>query len=111
MPVRIGAKSHNFTEPLGLLSDCHRRIEMFIASLSAIAELGGRPLNDDDHRASRKCAALFPRSHPEAYRRRRTIPVPAPESAALERIRACVFENGDYTQYTPERVLRVMSSR
>src|SRR5947207_22764 len=57
----------------------------------------------------RKCAPLFPRSHPEAYRRRRTIPVPAPESAALERIRACVFENGDYAQCTPERVLRVMS--
>ena len=37
MPVQIGAKSHNFTDPTGLLSDCHRRVEMFLGSLVAIA--------------------------------------------------------------------------
>src|SRR5215469_11690655 len=47
MPVQIGAKSHSYTEPLGLLSDCHRRIETFMRSLLAIAELGGQPLNDE----------------------------------------------------------------
>lgn len=47
MPVQIGAKTHPFTEPLGLLSDCHRRIEMFLGSLSAIARLDGQLLNDE----------------------------------------------------------------
>src|SRR5436305_12589946 len=51
MPVQIGARSHAFTEPLGLLSDCHRRIEMFLGSLSAIARLSGQPLNDEGRRA------------------------------------------------------------
>ena len=39
MPVQIGAKSHNFTDPTGLLTDCHRRIEMFMASLRAVGEV------------------------------------------------------------------------
>ena len=30
MPVQIGAQSHSFSDPTGLLSDCHRRIEMFL---------------------------------------------------------------------------------
>ncbi len=30
MPVQIGAQAHNFSDPTGLLSDCHRRIEMFL---------------------------------------------------------------------------------
>lgn len=47
MPVQIGAKSHHFTDPLDLLSDCHRRIEMFLGSLSAIAKLDGQLLNDE----------------------------------------------------------------
>jgi hypothetical protein len=34
MPVQIGAQSHSFSDPTGLLSDCHRRIEMFLGTLS-----------------------------------------------------------------------------
>ncbi|MGE0405880.1 MAG: hemerythrin domain-containing protein [Candidatus Korobacteraceae bacterium] len=37
MPVQIGAKSHSFSEPTGLLSDCHRRIESFLRALQAVA--------------------------------------------------------------------------
>ncbi len=47
MPVQIGAKTHSFAEPTGLLSDCHRRIEMFLASLERVAEMIDRPLADD----------------------------------------------------------------
>ena len=37
MPLQIGQRSdHGFTEPLGLLSDCHRRIEHFLGVLLAI---------------------------------------------------------------------------
>lgn len=35
MPVQIGAKAHSFSDPTGLLSDCHRRIEMFLESLQS----------------------------------------------------------------------------
>jgi hemerythrin-like domain-containing protein len=39
MPVQIGVKSHNFNDPTGLLSDCHRRIEMFMRSLEGVAKV------------------------------------------------------------------------
>jgi iron-sulfur cluster repair protein YtfE (RIC family) len=47
MPVQIGAKAHDFSDPTGLLSDCHRRIEMFLGSLQRVAELIDSPLNSD----------------------------------------------------------------
>lgn len=47
MPVQIGVKAHNFTEPTGLLSDCHRRIEMFLGSLQAVAKVVDHPVSDE----------------------------------------------------------------
>ena len=45
MLIRIGARpDHGFDEPLGLLSDCHRRIEHFLAVLAAIANRAHEPL-------------------------------------------------------------------
>jgi hemerythrin-like domain-containing protein len=46
MPVVIGAKPEsNFSDPIGLLTDCHRRIERFLAVLVRVAgEAGGGPL-------------------------------------------------------------------
>jgi len=38
VPVQIGTKAHNFTDPTGLLSDCHRRVEMFLGTLEAVAQ-------------------------------------------------------------------------
>ncbi len=37
MPVQIGAPTHSFSDPTGLLSDCHRRIEMFLGALQSTA--------------------------------------------------------------------------
>jgi hemerythrin-like domain-containing protein len=65
MPVQIGAESHAFTEPLGLLSDCHRRIEMFLGSLSAIARLSGQPLNDEGRRALNNALRYFREAAPK----------------------------------------------
>ncbi len=49
MPVQIGQKSPEMkTDPLGLLSDCHRRVEMFMGVLKAAAALEGRQLNEDE---------------------------------------------------------------
>src|SRR5204863_20792 len=39
MPIRIGQPvDHSFDEPLGLLSDCHRRIEYFLHVLLTLAD-------------------------------------------------------------------------
>jgi hemerythrin-like domain-containing protein len=41
MPIVIGAKPEsNFTDPIGLLGDCHRRIERFLDVLVRVAEQG-----------------------------------------------------------------------
>ena len=38
MPIQIGQRGdHGFDEPLGLLSDCHRRIEHFLGVLAMVA--------------------------------------------------------------------------
>lgn len=77
-------KEHGFDEPLGLLSDCHRRIEKFLAVLKKVASDAPEPL-DDRHRQALETAlnyfekaaprhtedeehSLFPRlaQHPEA---------------------------------------------
>src|SRR5581483_3040685 len=65
MPVQIGAKSHHFTEPLGLLSDCHRRIEMFMRSLSAIAQLQGQLLNQEGRQALENALRYFREAAPK----------------------------------------------
>lgn len=48
MPIQIGRRpDHGFDEPLGLLSDCHRRIEYFLATLRAADEqAAGGPLTE-----------------------------------------------------------------
>lgn len=48
MPIKIGQRpDHGFDQPLGLLSDCHRRIEHFLQVLIAIAhQAAGGPLTD-----------------------------------------------------------------
>ena len=51
MPVQIGAPTHDFSDPTGLLSDCHRRIEMFLGSLDAVGRVIDRPLGDEASRA------------------------------------------------------------
>ena len=53
MPVQLGSRpEHGFDQPLGLLSDCHRRIENFLAILQRVVDQAdGAPLNDEQRRA------------------------------------------------------------
>ena len=46
MPVVIGGKPESsFADPIGLLGDCHRRIERFLAVLVEVsAQANGGPL-------------------------------------------------------------------
>ncbi len=46
MPVLIGTTQHTFADPIGLLSDCHRRIEMFLGTLAKLAARAGERLED-----------------------------------------------------------------
>jgi hemerythrin-like domain-containing protein len=59
MPVQIGAKTHSFSEPTGLLSDCHRLIEMFLRSLQEVAALLDQPLSADARTAMEASLRYF----------------------------------------------------
>ena len=60
MPVSLGVqKDHGFDDPLGLLFDCHRRIELFLKMLQRVAnELQGGKL-DMQHRDALEAALRY----------------------------------------------------
>ena len=65
MPVQIGAKSHNFTDPTGLLSDCHRRVEMFLGTLQAVAEVIDHSPAEETSRALESALRYFSQAAPK----------------------------------------------
>jgi hemerythrin-like domain-containing protein len=65
MPVLIGAKAHNFTDPTGLLSDCHRRVEMFLGTLGAVAKVMDRPGTEETRRALESALRYFAEAAPK----------------------------------------------
>src|SRR5215468_10167073 len=64
MPIQIGGKNHSFSEPTGLLSDCHRRIEMFLGSLERVAGATERPLNSESQQALEAALRYFREAAP-----------------------------------------------
>ncbi|HTS07826.1 MAG TPA: hemerythrin domain-containing protein [Candidatus Eisenbacteria bacterium] len=89
MPVQIGAKTHSFSEPTGLLSDCHRRIEMFLGSLQQIAALLDSPLEANARAALDASLRYFREAAPKhtadeeesLFRRLRNVNHPGVEAA------------------------------
>ncbi len=67
MPVVIGAKPESpFADPIGLLTDCHRRIERFLSVLVQIAaEAHGGPLNDEQRAALETALRYFREAAPK----------------------------------------------
>lgn len=61
MPVQIGAKlDSGFDDPLGMLQDCHRRIERFLALLCDVASRAhARALADEEAAAIRAALSYF----------------------------------------------------
>ena len=60
MLLKIGGQQdHNFDQPLGLLSDCHRRIEHFLARLATIANHAGGAELTDNQRAQLEAAITY----------------------------------------------------
>jgi hemerythrin-like domain-containing protein len=67
MPVQIGQKPESdFTNPLGLLSDCHRRIERFLCVLVRVHEqCKGRVLQAEEKTALDTALTYFRNSAPK----------------------------------------------
>jgi hemerythrin-like domain-containing protein len=93
MPVQIGAKAHSFSDPTGLLSDCHRRIEMFLGTLERVASVIDRPLTEDIRSALESALRYFREAAPKhtadeeesLFPRLRQLHLPDVE-AAIERL-------------------------
>ncbi len=66
MPVTIGKKpAAAFSDPLRMLSDCHRRIEMFLEALRRVAhEAGGGELSREQRKALEAALDYFRDSAP-----------------------------------------------
>ncbi|HLI85933.1 MAG TPA: hemerythrin domain-containing protein [Bryobacteraceae bacterium] len=66
MPVTIGATESTFANPIGLLSDCHRRIERFLHAMLAVAtEAAGGPLDAEHRRALETALRYFREAAPK----------------------------------------------
>jgi len=67
VPVQIGARrASDFTDPVGLLGDCHRRIERFLATLVAVTiEAKGGHLTDDRRTALATALRYFREAAPK----------------------------------------------
>ena len=65
MPVQIGAKAHPFSDPIGLLSDCHRRVEMFLGALGGVASVMDRPLTEETRAALESALRYFREAAPK----------------------------------------------
>jgi hemerythrin-like domain-containing protein len=65
MPVQIGASVRDFSDPTSLMSDCHRRVEMFLGALSKIGGLDDRPLTQGEHADLDKALRYFREAAPK----------------------------------------------
>lgn len=67
MPIVIGAKRESdFTDPIGMLGDCHRRIEMFLNVLVRVAEQArGGALNEEQRGALETALRYFREAAPK----------------------------------------------
>jgi hemerythrin-like domain-containing protein len=66
MAVQIGARPDSgFDDPIGMLKDCHRRIERFLDILFRVArQAQGRALNGEERRAIEAALGYFDESGP-----------------------------------------------
>src|SRR3954451_18040297 len=92
MPIRIGQPvDHTFDEPLGLLSDCHRRIEHFLEVLRRIEHAAaGRGLTPDEWKQVETALRYFETAEP-----RHTADE---EESLFPRLRASLHPSADRAQ-------------
>ena len=83
MPVQIGAKTHSFSDPTALLSDCHRRIEMFLGNLEKIAVSIDRRLGNEERAALESSLRYFREAAPKH--------TADEEESVFSRMQLCVY--------------------
>ena len=85
MAIPLGIKpAHDFDEPLGLLSDCHRRIETFLGALIKVAQharASDEPLTPEQRRALETALTYFRSAAPRHTQDE--------EHSLFPRLRAC----------------------
>jgi len=60
MPIIIGSKRESdLTDPIGMLGDCHRRIEMFLDVLVSVAEQAHGDRLTEDQRGALETALRY----------------------------------------------------
>lgn len=91
MSVTLGARAeHGFDQPLGLLSDCHRRIERFLAVLvRVVREFEGRALNAEAANAVQTAKRYFAEAAPRHTADEEESLFPRMRAAARARARSC----------------------
>ena len=67
VPIQIGGRRESdFTDPIGMLSDCHRRIERFLGTLIVVGrEAHGGPLNNEQRTALESGLRYFREAAPK----------------------------------------------
>jgi hemerythrin-like domain-containing protein len=65
MPIQIAAKVADFSKPMVLLSDCQRRMEMFLGVLHGIAQLENPLLIKDEQSSLEKALRYFHEAAPK----------------------------------------------
>ena len=65
MPVQIGEKAHSFSDPTGLLSDCHRRIEMFMRALEEVSKVIDSPPGEGTRKSLETALRYFREAAPK----------------------------------------------
>ena len=67
MPITIGSKPESaFADPMGLLADCHRRIERFLSVLIHVStQADGGPLTGEQHAALENALRYFREAAPK----------------------------------------------
>ena len=81
MPINLGTTGQpDFTEPIDLMMDCHRRIEHFLGVLQRVAgRYTDQPLDAQGRDALETALNYFRSAAP--HRRRRAVAVPTHASA------------------------------
>ena len=92
MPIKIGTKiESDYSNPLGLLSDCHRRIESFLEVLIKVAsQARGAHLSEEQRHAFEVALRYFREAAPKHTRDEEESLFPRMLASADERLRSAM---------------------
>lgn len=92
MPITIGKKvESDFSNPLGLLSDCHRRIEQFLGVLRNVTgQARGSRLNEDQRNGLQVALRYFREAAPKHTRDEEESLFPRMMASSDERARSAM---------------------